>query len=164
MAEDAAATKLAVLIVELRADRRAIDEHAATVELALAAAPWTTGSPTLAVVAVAMHHFYGAAESVFERVGRAFEGLPDRSDHWHRDLLERMALAIDGVRPAVVRSETARALAPVLGFRHFFRHAYAVPFDPRRLQLAAEDTARAHALLAEDLETFDGVLRAAKGT
>ena len=72
-----------------------------------------------------------------------------------------MTLALDNVRPAVLRRETARALSPVLGFRHFFRHAYAVAFDARRLQLAVEDAQRAHALLSEDLDALDRTLRAA---
>lgn len=162
MAErDAASADLLVLAEEIRADREALDRHLAVGRDALASAPWPEASPTLAVVAVALHHYYGAAESVFERVARAFEGAPARSDRWHQDLLERMTLALDNVRPAVLRRETARALSPVLGFRHFFRHAYAVAFDARRLQLAVEDAQRAHALLSEDLDALDRTLRAA---
>lgn len=153
---------IAVLVEEVRADRASLEQHARTIREALANAPWPDGSATLAVVAVAVHHFYGAAESIFERVARAFEGVPERSDRWHQDLLARMALAIEGVRPAFLRPEAARALAPVLGFRHFFRHAYAVPLDPRRLQLAAEDALRACDLVGEDVDAFERVLLAAK--
>jgi len=149
---------LAVLLQEVRADREAVERHASTVREALGGAAWTAGSPTLSVVAVAAHHFYGAAQSIFERVARAFEGLPERSDRWHQELLERMALRLEGVRPAVLRRETVGALAPVLGFRHFFRHAYAVSFDPRRMRLAAEDLLAAHALLREDLDALEATL------
>jgi len=161
MADGRAEAALNVLVQEIRADREALDRHAAVTRDALRGGPWPEGSPTLAVVAVAVHHFYGAAESIFERVARAFEGTPAKSDRWHQDLLERMSLAIDDMRPAVLRRETARALGPVLGFRHFFRHAYAVSFDPRRLELTAEDVRRAHELVSVDLDAFEGALLSA---
>jgi hypothetical protein len=151
---------LLVLAQEIRADREALDRQARVVRDALATLPWPESSPTLAVVAVGLHHYYGAAESIFERIARTFEGLPPRSDRWHQELLERMTLALEDVRPAILRRGTARALAPVLGFRHFFRHAYAVGLDARRLQLAGEDVESAHKLLSDDLNAFDQTLRA----
>ena len=76
----------------------------------------------------------------------------------------RLAVLVEeGVRPAVLRAETARALAPLLGFRHFFRHAYAVSFDPRRLERVAADLLEAHALLERDLTVLEGVLSEARG-
>jgi hypothetical protein len=156
------AAALAVLLEEIRADRVAIRQHYETIRGALAATPWPEQSATLSVVAVSIHHFYGASEGIFERIARAFEGLPERYDRWHQELLERMSLGIDGIRPAVLRRHTAHALAPVLSFRHFFRHAYAVAFDARRLQLVAEDAERAEKLLREDLDAFEGVLVAGR--
>lgn len=147
-----------VLLEEIRVDRQAVDRHAAVVNEALAKAPWPPDSPIVAVVAVAVHHFYGAVESIFERVARTFEGPPERQDRWHQELLERMSLTLDDVRPAVTRRETTQALAMVLGFRHFFRHAYSVSFDPRRLELAAQDVRRAHVLLRQDLDVFERTL------
>ena len=152
---------LLVLRQEIRVDRDSLERHAAVLHVALANTPWADGSATLSVVAVAVHHYYGAAESIFERVARAFEGTPERLDRWHQHLLERMALPLEGVRPEVLRRDTARALAPVLGFRHFFRHAYAVSFEPRRLQLAAEDVLRAHPFLQGDLDALERTLTAA---
>jgi hypothetical protein len=152
---------LLVLTKEIRVDREALDRHAADLLSALAAAPWAADSPTLSVVAVAIHHYYGAAESIFERVARAFEGPPERSDRWHQHLLDRMALSLDGVRPGILRRDTARALAPVLGFRQFFRHAYAVSFDPRRLELAARDVIGAQTFLRDDLDALENALTTA---
>jgi hypothetical protein len=158
---DAGTAAILVLTQEIGADRESLDRHVSVARHALATAPWPAESPMLSVVAVALHHYYGAAESIFERVARAFEGAPARSDRWHQELLDRMTFVLEDVRPAVLRRETARALSPVLGFRHFFRHAYAVAFDARRLQLAVEDAVRSHALLSEDLDAFERTLRAA---
>jgi len=49
---------------------------------------------------------------------------------------------------------------PVLGFRHFFRHAYAVAFDPARLEGVARDALSARAQLALDLDRFEVILGA----
>jgi len=157
MAEGARA---AVLLAEIRADRAAIDAQSTVLERALTSVPWDAEAPTLAVVAVALHHFYSAAESVFERVARAFEGVPERGDRWHRDLLERMAMDLDGIRPGVLRRDTVIALLPVLGFRHFFRHAYAVAFDPARLEGVARDALSARTQLVLDLDRFEVILGA----
>jgi hypothetical protein len=152
---------LLLLTQEIRVDRDALERHARVLREALATKPWPEGSPTLSVVAVAAHHYYEAAQAIFERVTSAFEGPPERSDRWHQHLLERMTQPLEGTRPAVLRLDTARALAPVLEFRQFFRHAYAAPLEPRRLELAAGDVLRAHALLREDLDMLDRTLVAA---
>jgi hypothetical protein len=84
------------------------------------------GRPTLAEAAVALHHAYGAIESALSRIARAIDdGLPEGSD-WHQALLHTMSLAIDKVRPAVLGVKTRTLLQRLLGFRHFFRHAYAI--------------------------------------
>lgn len=146
--------RIAVLLAEVGADRMALAGHATHVRTALASAPWQPGDPLLSVVAVALHHYYGGAEAIFERIAKAFEGAPDRGPRWHADLLERMALDLPRVRPAVIGREAHTALVELLGFRHFFRHAYAVAFHPAKLERRALDLAVADAALARDLDRF----------
>jgi hypothetical protein len=69
-----------------------------------------------------------------------------------------MTLDIPGVRPAVLSAQALAALLPVLGFRHFFRRAYAATFEPARLRVVAEDMVRAASLLGADLDRFDCAL------
>ena len=146
--------RLRLLRAEIEADKGALDTHHGTVDAALGGPPWAERGPELAVVAVAIQHYYGAAESVFERIARVFEGLPERGDRWRTVLLGTMALAIDDVRPAVIRPETLVDLRELLGFRHFFRHAYAVTFDPERLRRSAQVLSRNHPRLVSDLSGF----------
>lgn len=114
--------------------------------------------PTLAEAAVALHHAYGAIESALSRIARIVDdGLPEGSD-WHQALLHTMALAIDEVRPAVLRPKTRSLLQRLLGFRHFFRHAYAIDLDGARLDDLRSCAVAVLPLLSEDLRQFDEFL------
>ena len=112
----------------------------------------------LAEAAVALHHAYGAIESALARVARIVDdGIPEGPE-WHQALLHVMSIAIDGVRPAALSTESYRLLQRLLGFRHFFRHAYAVDFDGARLQDLRSSAATALPLLESDLARFDQFL------
>ena len=116
------------------------------------------GRSSLAEAAVALHHAYGAVESALSRIARAIDdGLPEGSD-WHQALLHTMSLAIDKVRPAVLGVETRTLLQRLLGFRHFFRHAYAIDLDGTRLEDLRTCARAVVPLLSEDLKRFDEFL------
>ena len=85
-------------------------------------------------VAVTAHQVYTALETVFEWICRALEGsLPAGSDS-HQALLHDMTRELPGLRPAVLSDATAALLRPLLRFRHFVRHTYAVAWDPALLR------------------------------
>lgn len=95
------------LRAEIRSDRASfsarIDELKG-LDLATASTP-----ATAAQAAVALHHGYGAIESLLVRVSKYIEGaLPAGSD-WHIEPLESMALGLEGIRPRVLSSEQAQA-------------------------------------------------------
>lgn len=78
----------------------------------------------LRAMASILHDFYNGIESIFERIAvRLGEGLP-RGMHWHVDLLNQVAEAQPGKRPAVIDEPLRTRLKDYLDFRHFFRHAY----------------------------------------
>jgi hypothetical protein len=112
----------------------------------------------LAQTAMSLHHAYGAVESLLVRVALALEGSIPTGGDWHVALLETMALDIQGVRPRVVSQEALVLLRRMLGFRRFFRDAYAVPLDPARLSALREDAAALAPLLAADLDRLDAHL------
>lgn len=119
------------LRAEIRFDREAFEQRArelADLPLGPEASPAIT-----AQAAVALHHAYCAVESILVRVARQFEGaIPDGAD-WHQALLHAAGLELPDVRPAILSRPTVDSLRRLLGFRHFFRHGYAVPLDPMRL-------------------------------
>jgi hypothetical protein len=113
---------------------------------------------TLAEAAVALHHAYGAAESAFSRIARVVDdGVPEGAD-WHQALLNVMALRIEQVRPAIISPESRDLLQRLLGFRHFFRHAYAVDLDGDRLELLRREAVSLVPLLEADFARFDEFL------
>lgn len=93
---------------------------------------------TIYATALLLHHFYSAFESAFERIAKALDGdLPSGVD-WHRQLLQRMALDIDDVRPAVLSPSAVVALDEYRRFRDVVRHAYQSPLQEDRLQRLVE--------------------------
>jgi hypothetical protein len=111
--------------VELRSIERLADE--------LQSAP--TGDDTFALRARAsiLHDFYTGVERVFVRLAEEINGGVPRGEHWHRQLLTDMAIAIPEVRPAVISGELADELAEFLRFRHVFRNVYGFVLQADRL-------------------------------
>lgn len=108
----------------------------------------------LGYVAVTVHQFYTAIEVACERICRLFEGsLPGGADG-HLALLNVMTLNLPEVRPAVLREPAVAALRPLLRFRHFVRHAYAVAWNAGRLQEVVSMTHEAWPLVSADLGVF----------
>lgn len=144
------------LRAEIRFDRAAFETRLS--ELQGIELSSTTDAAHCAQAAVALHHAYSAIESIMQRTARAIDGdLPAGAD-WHQSLLHTMGLDIEGIRPAVLSRESVSALRELLAFRHFFRHAYAVEFDPERLALLRRDLLDAAPRLAHELTALDTFL------
>ncbi len=116
-----------------------------------------------AVLAVAIHHYYTALEGALERSIRFLDGsLPEGPD-WHRSLLAEASRPLPDARPAILSGEHTDELEHLLRFRHFFRHAYAVSLDGRKLARNAERVAKVHAGVTRDLEKVREMLESAAG-
>lgn len=100
------------------------------------AADLAQGRPSMAVVAVGLHHAYQAFESLLEKLEMALN-LPARTGGaWHEAILEAAAQPVAGRRPAIIPSEALPAWHAVRKFRHFFRHgSVAVEFDAAELAI-----------------------------
>jgi hypothetical protein len=80
---------------------------------------------------------------------------------WHRELLDNMTLDLRGIRPAVIRPATARALDEFLRFRHLFRNLYGFELEWPRLRALARRVPKAWRLFNGDIERFLEFLDAA---
>jgi hypothetical protein len=78
----------------------------------------------LAALAYLMHNIYNALENSFEQISRTFENHITNQAQWHKELLQKMFLAIPTVRPAVLPVELRPFLTDLRSFRHVFRHSY----------------------------------------
>ncbi|WP_296698919.1 hypothetical protein [Thiocapsa sp. UBA6158] len=144
------------LRAEIRFDRAAFEARLS--ELQAIKLDAATDAAHCAQAAVALHHAYSAIESIMQRTARAIDGDLPSGAEWHQSLLHAMGLDIEGIRPAVLSRESVAALRELLAFRHFFRHAYAVEFDPERLASLRGGLLDAAPRLAHELTALDTFL------
>jgi len=77
-----------------------------------------------------LHNLYGILENYFLRVSKFFENNLD-ANRWHRALVEKMALDIPDIRPAVLSGERMKyPTIELLKFRHRLRNLYGEDLDP----------------------------------
>jgi hypothetical protein len=114
-----------------------------------------SGDEYLAIVeAYFLHNLYTAFESIFQRIARVFgNGISDQSG-WHADLLRRMSLDIDGIRPRVISRESYLALDELRRFRHLFRSGYRLHFEADRLAAVRREADHLRSTYARDFDAF----------
>ena len=108
-----------------------------------------------------LHSAYGVLENYFLRVSKFFENALT-ADKWHKSLVEKMALEIPGVRPALLTAEPSKRRAlELLKFRHLFRNMYGEDLDPAKtaaVQQAAtefeESFSKSHVAFVEKLRAI----------
>ena len=120
--------------------------------------PDSSGADQRARAAVALHHAYGVIDSIMVRAARFLEGDVPEGPDWQQGLLQSMGLAIDGVRPAIFSADTIAVLRHLLGFRHFFRHAYAVDLDAARLDILGREMVEKAPRILTELDSLDAFL------
>ncbi len=110
------------------------------------------------VVADALTRYYTASETIFFRVARFFENNID-GDRWHTELLDRMRIAIPGVRPAVLSDATYLALRELLRFRHFSRYYVELEYDWDRLDFLLKKFNLARTGMRSDMAEFSKCMK-----
>lgn len=147
--------QIRTLKADIGADLQAITEMYA----ALAAYPEVLATQEQRIaVAYYLHNLYCAFESMFQRVAEVFENAVADRTGWHADLLRRMALDIEGVRPHLISAGTWDSLDELRRFRHLFRSAYRLQLDPERLALVRRKAQILEGQYRTDLDRFMGFL------
>lgn len=101
-----------------------------------------------------LHNLYCAFEDLFQIVADYFENNIEEEKKYHRELLKRMSLSIEGVRPALLSEVCFRLLDSLRAFRHFFRHAYSYELDPKKVDIVLKDALNLKSLYGRDLDSF----------
>ena len=112
------------------------------------------GEANLESLAYQLHNLYCAFEDLLKIVADFFENHIEESAHYHRALLWRMKLPIEGVRPAFLSKESYKLLDSLRAFRHVFRHAYSYELDPKKLALVVEDAIKLRGLYQGEIDHF----------
>jgi uncharacterized protein YutE (UPF0331/DUF86 family) len=110
-------------------------------------------------LAYQFHNLYCAFEDLFKIVAKFFENTIEEESRYHIELLKRMTLDIEGVRPPLISKELASALDDFRAFRHFFRHAYTYEIDSKKIALLLERFASIKKGYKRDIDNFLGLLK-----
>lgn len=110
--------------------------------------------------AASLSDWYSSCERIFERIAVELNGSPPEGIDWHRTLIERMALEIPRIRPAVVTHETREDLDELRRFRHAMRHLYGASIDSRRLQTHLDVLGDLNRRLVDELSRFLAAMEA----
>lgn len=133
MSDSRAGAKLRRLIAEISDElsvlRRLGDEVA---DASAQASSAHENAALQALLAVRLHGYYTALESIIQRIERTTGAEPAGGD-WHLELLTGATREMKGLRPAILPVSVLEPLRELLSFRHFFRHAYAVELDALKL-------------------------------
>jgi hypothetical protein len=130
-------------------------------ELSDVLARWRVGSEARqdeVLVGAYLHAWYTGLETAIERIIREIDGAVPTGERSHRELLSQAMVEVRGARPAILSRSLHPELVALLSFRHFFRHAYGLSFDPMRLRADAERLLRIERAVAADLDGFDRFL------
>jgi len=95
-----------------------------------------------AAAAFELNRIYNILEKSFERLCETFENHLEKTGRYHDTLIERVALDLTGIRPALLPADAVRDVRELKGFRHLFRHAYDLDLDPARVTAVAAQAAR----------------------
>jgi hypothetical protein len=108
-----------------------------------------------------LHDFYTGIEQVFATIAPELNGGLPAGAAWHRQLLTNMTLDLPGVRPPVLRAETAQALDEFLRFRHLFRNVYGFELEWPRVRVLLARLPTVWTEVDSDFERFLTFLDAA---
>jgi uncharacterized protein YutE (UPF0331/DUF86 family) len=97
---------------------------------------------------------YSCFEDIFSKIARIFENRIETPASWHRDLLRRMIIDVEGIRPRVISKESFLLLDELRGFRHVFRSSYMFELDPERLHLLLSKWNRGKKHVVQDIRAF----------
>ena len=105
------------------------------------------------VLAQILENTYTAVETALLRISQGFDNTlnPER---WHADLLDKMLLEKQGVRPRVLSDESHRLLTELMRFRHFKRYYLELDYDWEKLRFLLSVLRRCLPLVRVELSAF----------
>lgn len=124
-----------LLIAELEGDllelARLLESNAKSIERINAGA---NDELDYAALGYTLHNLYNLMENSFFRIAKHFENNIG-GEGWHKELLYRMTLPIEGVRPQIIDRDAADRIDELRAFRHVFRNMYRKNLDPEKTLL-----------------------------
>ncbi len=114
---------------------------------------------TALIVAQVLENYYTCLETLFLRISQYFENSLLKNK-WHSDLLDKMILDIEGIRPSVLSSKTYKNLRELMRFRHFKRYYFELDYDWKKLDYLIVCMEETDAQIDAELNNFKHLLAA----
>ena len=108
----------------------------------------------LITVSYLLSGIYSCFEDQFLKIATVFENRVENPASWHRELLERMQIEVEGVRPQVLGRPAFRLLNELRGFRHVFRSSYSFELDEERVRLVLRRWEKGKTAVLKDIQSF----------
>lgn len=97
---------------------------------------------------------YSCFEDIFEKVAKVYENNIENPAAWHSELLLRMRIDIDDIRPAVIDNEAFLFLDELRAFRHVFKQSYVFSLDAARIELLVNKWKKNKKNILSQIESF----------
>jgi len=120
---------LIILLKELEVDSAVARDAAEKAEQRFS----ESSSGRLEACAYELGRCYNVFERMLERICEQFENHFEKRGDFHEKLLQRLALPLEGIRPAFIPRERLTDIRELKGFRHVMRHAYDLTLREDRL-------------------------------
>jgi hypothetical protein len=98
-------------------------------------------------------NYYTCLETIFLRISQFFENQLN-SEKWHKHLLEKMRIQINGVREQAISDDTYYLLLELLKFRHFKRYYFEFNYDIDKIIFLEKKIEQVDPLVKKDMDTF----------
>lgn len=112
------------------------------------------GKFVLESIGYQLHNLYCAFEDLFKIIADAFENNIENKSQYHIEILKRMTVSIEGIRPALLSQESYKMLDNLRSFRHLFRHAYSYELDERKVKIVMDDALKLKEIYRKDISAF----------
>lgn len=145
--------KLLVLKSEIVRDLQRVENILARFDVAYSRFQSSGEYATLVESAYYVSQLYSGIETILKNVARHFENNLE-PESWHKSLLDRMSLCIEGIRPALISEESSHNLNELRAFRHFFNHAYDVNIESAKFAIVARNVIQLKGLFPKDIQEF----------
>lgn len=101
-----------------------------------------------------LHDFYSGIEKIFRRIASRIDRDIPSGEDWHTELLIRMSIPLDDIRPKVISENLKDQLADYLRFRHLFRNIYGFELKWERCKTLGIMLDRVFKLFQKEIKRF----------
>ena len=106
-----------------------------------------------------LHDFYNGCERIFKKIAVELNSGYEESEKWHKGLLYRMTIPVEGIRPRVISDGLAADLDEFLAFRHLFRNIYGYELKGGRIDFLAGRLEEVAGKFKKEVREFVAVLK-----